>query len=97
MAHAERPVGIKLQDSDRSKNIICLFPWELVEQKEMLNAILVLLKTKNNTGNMDQLNQDQAPEEKLPSDKLRNFELKSQRNQWKGNAVQPANFIQWTC
>ena len=95
MAHAERPVGIKLQDSDRSKNIICLFPWELVEQKEMLNAILVLLKTKNNTGNMDQLNQDQAPEEKLPSvDKLRNFELKSQRNQWKGNAVQPANFIQ---
>ena len=48
MAHAERPVRIKLQDSDRSKNIICLFPWELVEQKEMLNAILVLLKTKNN-------------------------------------------------
>ena len=82
MAHAERPVGIKLQDSDWSKNIICLFPWELVEQKEMLNAILVLLKTKNNTGNMDQLNQDQAPEEKLLSvDKLRNFELKSQRNQ----------------
>ena len=55
---------------------------------------MVLLKTKNNTGNMDQLNQDQAPEEKLLSvDKLRNFELKSQRNQWKGNAVQPANFI----